>query len=77
MVTVDAFLHVYHYKDQFELLEAKPLYTLRCTNGLDMKREGDINLHIKAKKWHINLSKQSGENIRIVFLSEDQREEFV
>lgn len=38
-----------------------------------MKREGDINLHMKVKRWHINLSKQAGEEISIVFLSEDQR----
>jgi hypothetical protein len=73
VISVDAFLHLYHYKDQFELLEAKPLYTLKCNNALEMKREGDINLHMKVKRWHINLSKQAGEEISIVFLSEDQR----
>lgn len=73
MITVDAFLHVYDYKDQFELLEAKSLYTLKCNNALEMKREGDINLHIKIKRWHINLSKQTGDDVSVVFLSEDQR----
>ena len=42
-----------------------------------MKREGDINLIIKVKRWQINIKKQYTETISIVFLSEDQREEFL
>lgn len=71
---MDAYINIYEYKDQFEFLEAKPKYTLKCSSNIDMIREGDINLNVSLTRWHIiNMSKQTIESVKLVFLSEDQR----
>lgn len=45
-----------------------------------MTREGDIGLMVVVKKWafmNLGKGKGEGEGIGVVFLSEDQREEFL
>lgn len=48
---------------------------MSATN-LEMEREGDIKLNLKVKKFQL-FGKHETTKIVLVFMSEDQREEFM
>ena len=51
---------------------------MALANNLQMDREGDIRLNLIVKKTQIlNFGKVESASLNLVFMNEDQREEFL